>query len=217
MQDLGEDYTPQLIEELKQVAYMLPRLIKKQAEAAGKAMAALWLLRRHLWLSQSRLQQEDRACLMKLPVEPSAMFGQEASALLQRAQEARRCAREISRTFGRRRGGAGKDRQVGMVAGLGAMVPGSRSLPPDASKDPACLRITTARRILWTALSTDHWVVSTMTQGYRLQFARTSPYGEISDGFVSDGPAAHRGVTSGGFHPPSERWSQGGVARGSAG
>ncbi|KAK1903415.1 hypothetical protein KUDE01_006371 [Dissostichus eleginoides] len=68
-------------------------------------MAALWLLRRHLWLSQSRLQQEDRACLMKLPVEPSAMFGQEASALLQRAQEARRCAREISRTFGRRRGG----------------------------------------------------------------------------------------------------------------
>ncbi|KAJ4933665.1 hypothetical protein JOQ06_030489 [Pogonophryne albipinna] len=56
-------------------------------------------------LDQTKLQQEDRACLMKLPVEPSAMFGQEASALLQQAQEARRCAREISRTFGRRRGG----------------------------------------------------------------------------------------------------------------
>ncbi|KAJ4921433.1 hypothetical protein JOQ06_021241, partial [Pogonophryne albipinna] len=42
----------------------------------------------------SRLQQEDRACLMKLPVEPSAMFGQEASVLLRQAQEARRCTRE---------------------------------------------------------------------------------------------------------------------------
>ncbi|KAI4821075.1 hypothetical protein KUCAC02_029026 [Chaenocephalus aceratus] len=156
---------------------------------------------------------------MKLPVEPSAMFCQEASALLQQAQEARRCAREISRTFGRRRGGrrAGEDRQVGVLAGLRAMVPGSRSLPPDAMKDPACPRITTARRMVWTALSTDHWVVSTMTQGYRLQFAQTSPYDKISGGFVSDGPVAHRGVTGGGFHPPSERCSQGGVARGSAG
>lgn len=81
-QNLGEDYNPQLMEKLRQIAQVLSRLIKVQAEVAGRAMATLWLVRRHLWLSQSRLQQEDRACRMKLPVEPSVMFGQRASALL---------------------------------------------------------------------------------------------------------------------------------------
>ncbi len=52
---LEENYSPQHTEELKQVAYALPRLIKEQAEAARKAMAALWLVRHHLWLSQSSL------------------------------------------------------------------------------------------------------------------------------------------------------------------
>lgn len=39
----------QLIKQLRQIAYVLPRLIKKeQTEAAGKAMAALSLVRCHL-------------------------------------------------------------------------------------------------------------------------------------------------------------------------
>lgn len=58
---------------------MLPRLIKKQAEVAGKAMAALWVVRHHLWFSQYRLEQNDQDGLMRLPAESLAMFDQEAS------------------------------------------------------------------------------------------------------------------------------------------
>ncbi len=45
---------------------------------------------------QSMLQPEDRTCLLKLPVEPSAMFGPDAAKILQQAQEAHRCAHEVS-------------------------------------------------------------------------------------------------------------------------
>ena len=84
---------------------MLPWLIREQAEAAGKTMSVLWLVRHHLWFSPSRLQQEDQACLMKLPAEPSAMVGQKASSLLLQVEEARRCARKLSGTFGCCQGG----------------------------------------------------------------------------------------------------------------
>lgn len=35
-----------LIKKLRQIAFMLPRLIKEQTDVAGKAMAALWLVKR---------------------------------------------------------------------------------------------------------------------------------------------------------------------------
>ncbi len=68
---------------------LLPKLTREQAKAAGKAMSGLWGVRCHLWLSQSMLQSEDGACLLKLPVEPSAIFGPDAAKMLQQAQEAR--------------------------------------------------------------------------------------------------------------------------------
>lgn len=199
-QNLGEDYNPQLMEKLRQIAQVLSRLIKVQAEVAGRAMATLWLVRRHLWLSQSRLQQEDRACRMKLPVEPSVMFGQRASALLQRAQEARCCAREVSGTLGCRRGGRRlsttraecpqqpledlrshleaarrKSQRLPGRRGGRAVVPSGHNLPPDGSKNPACHGIASAHHVIWAALGADPWVVFTMTHGYWLQFARAPP------------------------------------------
>ncbi|KAK0147363.1 hypothetical protein N1851_013231 [Merluccius polli] len=65
---------------------------KEQAVAAGKAIASLWVARRHLWLAQSRFQPADRTSLIGLPVEPTAMFGSGALTMLQQAQEARRYA-----------------------------------------------------------------------------------------------------------------------------
>ncbi len=56
-------------------------------------------VRCHLWLSQSMLQPEDRACLLRLLVEPLAMFGPDATNVLEQAQEARRCASEVSGTL----------------------------------------------------------------------------------------------------------------------
>ncbi len=70
--------------------------MKAQAVATGTAMAFLWMVKRHLWLSQSQFQGEDRACLLRPPVVPSAMFGQDANKMLQEAQDARWCAREMS-------------------------------------------------------------------------------------------------------------------------
>lgn len=91
------------LDEIKQVSSLMAVIMKEQAEAAGKSMSAFWVARRHLWLSQSRLQQEDRDCLSRLPVEPSAMFGPDALRMLQQAQEARRYAKEFSSTLGQRR------------------------------------------------------------------------------------------------------------------
>lgn len=98
-QQLREGCSADLLLELQQVSSLLPKLMREQAEAAGKAMSGLWGVRRHLWLSQSMLQPEDRTCLLRLPVVPSAMFGPEAAKMLQQAQEARRCAREVSGAF----------------------------------------------------------------------------------------------------------------------
>uniref|UniRef100_UPI003AADF6AF uncharacterized protein n=1 Tax=Centroberyx gerrardi TaxID=166262 RepID=UPI003AADF6AF len=95
-QQLKEECSSELLMGLQQVSSILPKLIREQAEAAGKAMSGLWGVRRHLWLSQSMLPPEDQACLLRLPVELSAMFGPDTTEMLQQAQEARRCAREVS-------------------------------------------------------------------------------------------------------------------------
>ena len=97
-------------EELRLASSCLSSVMKEQAEAAGCALASFWVVRRHLWLSQSQLQQGDRDCLLKVPVEPTAMFGPHATALIQQAQESRRCAKEVSGGLARRATGPGRPR-----------------------------------------------------------------------------------------------------------
>lgn len=94
-QQLKSECGAELLTELQQVPLLLPKLMKEQAEAAGRAMAGLWGVKCHLWLSQSMLQQEDRVCLLRLPMEPCAMFEPNATKMLQQAQEARCCACEV--------------------------------------------------------------------------------------------------------------------------
>lgn len=109
-------------EELQMASSCLSSVMREQAEAAGSALASFWVARRHLWLSQSQLQQGDRDCLLKVPVEPTAMFGPHAAALLQQAQESRCCAKEVSVGLVKR------------VAGSGPRQPRSRPAPtPEAS------------------------------------------------------------------------------------
>ena len=64
--------------------------------AAGKALSGPWQACHQLWLSQSQLQPEDKACLLRLSVEPMAMFGPDATAMIQQAQETRCAAQEMS-------------------------------------------------------------------------------------------------------------------------
>lgn len=92
--------------ELQQVSSLSVKLVKEQAVAMGRAMASFWVARRHLWLSQSQLGGEDRNCLLQLPIMPSAMFGPNAIDMLKQAQEARRCAREVSTILRQSRGGS---------------------------------------------------------------------------------------------------------------
>ena len=68
-------------EELRMASSCLSSVVKEQAEAASSALASFWVARRHLWLSQSQLQQGDRDCLLKVPVESTAIFGPHATAL----------------------------------------------------------------------------------------------------------------------------------------
>lgn len=90
--------------ELRTASLFLSSIMKEQAVATGRALASFWVARRHLWLSQSQLQQGDRDCLVQLPVEPSAMFGPNAAQLLQQARDNRRCAQEVSGLSRRSRG-----------------------------------------------------------------------------------------------------------------
>ena len=64
--------------------------------ASGRALALLWVARRHLWLSQSQLQTDDQNCLLRLPVVPPAMFGPGTTTMLEETRDARWCAREMS-------------------------------------------------------------------------------------------------------------------------
>ena len=91
-----------LAREFQSATLCLASVSKEQAVASGRSLAQLWLVRRHLWLSQSKLQPADRDCLLKVPVEPIAIFGPQASSLLQQAQDRRRCADEVSESLGSR-------------------------------------------------------------------------------------------------------------------
>ena len=100
----------------------MPMLMKEQAEAAGCALASFWVVRHHLWLSQSQLQQGDRDCLLKVPVEPTAMFGPHVTALIQQAQESRGVRRRSKVVWpGAPRALGGQDR-----LGLSLVGPGGR-------------------------------------------------------------------------------------------
>lgn len=76
-QQLKDECGAELLMVLQQVSLLLPRLMREQAEAAGKAMTGLWGI-------------SHRGHGM-----PSAMFQLNAN-MLQQAQEAHRCAREVS-------------------------------------------------------------------------------------------------------------------------
>lgn len=99
-----------IVDELQVASSCLSSVMKEQAEAAGSALASFWVARRHLWLSQSRLQQGDRDCFLKLPVDPSAVFGADAAKMLQQAQENRRCAQTVSDNLRRRARGLRRSR-----------------------------------------------------------------------------------------------------------
>ncbi|CAI5695366.1 unnamed protein product [Oreochromis niloticus] len=178
------------VEELLSTSSLLASLMKHQAIATGSSLAAFWVARRHLWLSQSRLRSDDQDCLMRLPVDPAAMFGPSAAQLLQQAMETRRAMQEMSRGLRRRLAkisGPSWRPFVGAAAALrlgeGAGVPrdshpAAVPLLPDVSPGQAALPASLAteqRRVAWSALWADPWVVSTIGQGYRFQFCRRPP------------------------------------------
>lgn len=89
-QQLKLECSAKLLTELQLVSLFLP-----------KSMRGLWGVRCHHWLSQSmKLQQEDRACLLWLTVETSAMFENVLADMPQQAQEACCCTREMSGALG---------------------------------------------------------------------------------------------------------------------
>lgn len=61
------------------------------------------------------------------------------------------------------------------VGELGARASTSHNLAPDAGTVPTGLFNVEARWAAWRALEASPWVISTMTQGYRIQFARRPP------------------------------------------
>ncbi|CAL8391681.1 unnamed protein product [Arctogadus glacialis] len=91
-----------LAREFQSATMCLASVSKEEAVASGRTLAQLWVVRRHLRLSQSKLQPADRDCLLRVPVEPTAMFGPQASSLLQQARDRRRWAEEVSESLGSR-------------------------------------------------------------------------------------------------------------------
>lgn len=104
-----------VLDNLQGACSSLANVIKEQAEVSGITIASFWTVRRHLWLSQSKLQQQDRDGLLRLPVDPTAMFGPDAMKLLQQAHEGQQCARDMYRSSARRGRGS-------RPAGAGATV-----------------------------------------------------------------------------------------------
>lgn len=72
-------------------------LINKEAEEAGRVLVSFWVAQ--LIFGFPSLSQEDWEWLLRLPVEPLAMFRLEAVSILQQAQESWRFARVFSRTI----------------------------------------------------------------------------------------------------------------------
>ena len=187
--------------------------------ASCRALTSLWVARHHLWLSQSQLQTDDQNCLLRLPVVPSPIFGPGATTMLEQARDARRCAWEMlgvlqsnrSRWVSRapravpraaapqpmqaapddlrvqldtaRQSRAGRGRRMGRGEAEGLVCP---RLAPDSLGDPAPSWGRPGRQL-------GPWVVSTMTQGYRLQFLRVPPQTR-SVRFTVVADSQHRGI-----------------------
>ncbi|XP_073319983.1 uncharacterized protein [Pagrus major] len=146
--------------------------VKEQAVAAGKVIASLWVARRHLWLMQSRFQPADHTSLTGLPIEPTAVFGSGVLTMLQQAQEARRYAIGAQETLGSS-WFVGGDRHYSSRAGVeGPAGARADSLhpAPDGVPSPSYPDPQPGGAEAWAALGANPWVLSTMTQGYQLQF-----------------------------------------------
>lgn len=117
-----------ITDEVQLASRCLPSVTREQADAAR---ASFWVVRRHLWLSQSPLQQSDRDCLLRLPVDPSAMFGPDTVRLLQQAKESRHCAQMVTGGFSEH-GRAPKRKRVNSTTPPPARVPSwdVENLPP---------------------------------------------------------------------------------------
>ncbi|MGH0127699.1 UNVERIFIED_CONTAM: hypothetical protein FKN15_021529 [Acipenser sinensis] len=46
-----------------------------QGQALGRSLASLIVARRHLWLSQARVPDVDKAALLDAPISPGHTFG----------------------------------------------------------------------------------------------------------------------------------------------
>ena len=77
------------MKELRKVSEVLVNLARGAAHSSGRSIASLWMARRHLWLTQSKLPEPDRNTLMKLFLNPGFTFGPGAVEMLRRAKESR--------------------------------------------------------------------------------------------------------------------------------
>ncbi|CAL8322350.1 unnamed protein product [Arctogadus glacialis] len=86
--------------EFQSATMCLASVSKEKAVASGRSLTQLWVVRRHLWLSQSKLQPADRHCLLRVPVESTAMFGPQAvGGIGQGAQKRLHLGRRLSDGF----------------------------------------------------------------------------------------------------------------------
>lgn len=93
--------------ESKSLADLLPEMTKvmdtviqgasAQAKALGSAMAQLTMARRHIWLSQTGLDEAEQAAVMGASISPGQVFGAAAEAALDEAQKVRLRSQSIRR------------------------------------------------------------------------------------------------------------------------
>ncbi|XP_049321018.1 uncharacterized protein LOC125781314 [Astyanax mexicanus] len=153
----------------------------------GSLMASLVRLRRHLWLSQAPLSDACRTALRDLPLMPGQLFGPAATEALERrarmteTRQQQPKSHRSERVFTRPRSvlpqaRSDQIRRMPTQLPLGAppLERKDRALRADKQGQPVGV-FTDSQLAAWSVASTDRWVLSTLSYGYRLQFRSRPP------------------------------------------
>ncbi|KAJ8333892.1 hypothetical protein SKAU_G00412110 [Synaphobranchus kaupii] len=151
----------------------------------GRLMSTLVVARRQVWLAQAPLSDDLRGTLRKHPVIPGRIFGPAAEWALESRQQPSRQqgAHPPPRLRHVLAHNQNPDRQCyRLPSPRGALV--LNSAPPNPKSNgargnersgPAVGRFTQRQLAYWAAHTTDTWVLTTLSHGYRLQFRRRPP------------------------------------------
>ena len=126
LDEKGPDHAA--LADLRSATDLSLRATKTAAQAIGRAMAALTVIDRHLWLTLADMSESERAVFLNAPLSPTGLFGPAVSGIVDRFSEVQKASQAMNLFLPRRSSPA---------AGRSQAQPPARSSTQRSSRPPS--------------------------------------------------------------------------------